>query len=176
MVFALSGCDGESGSEGGGLCLLGGQTGAEVWHDGQKVELLATATMGKWHGFQGYKFGFRVDQVELQLSIENYPEPKNKKDQEECVHKLAIYVCNPAVGDAEPELFPQGEQLAYRVTYTWGNADWNEVMDNFGGHLSGESRLTITEYADGYISGTFRFVFDNVVLEDGRFTHIPIAR
>jgi len=156
-------------------CLLGGDVAAEAWRDGQKIELLATATMGKNFGFQGFKCCYPVDKVEIELSIWNYPNPK-EKDREECVHRILIYVDNPAVGEAEPEAIPKDGRLTYRVAYTWGNADQNKWMDYFGGHLSGESQLTITEYADGYISGTFRFEFDNAMLEDGRFTHVPIAR
>ncbi len=177
VLLVAAGCDG--GDDEGNPCRLGGNTGAEFWRDGQKVEVLASATASKVMGMKDSQPVW-VEKVTVALEIAKYPTPT---DKDECVQKLTIAVSNPVVGKAEVDGMPENGEMTVTATYGWDNANQDSWLDNVHSHLSNESEVVIKEYADGYISGTFRLVWkadpltktEGVVLEDGSFKHVPVT-
>lgn len=179
LFLSLVGCDSENDSEGSNPCLLGGGTAAEVWRDGQKIELLATAALSKSFAMVDYHPVW-VEAVTVTLSIEKY----GASASETCVQRLTFIISNPGEGEGKPDTSSEDEEMTYTATYGWGNSDeLMTALDNVAtGRLTDESKLLITEYGDGFISGTFTLVwgadpltlFDGVALDEGRFTNVPV--
>jgi len=171
MLLTASGCASGDDSK-GNPCLLGGGAPAEVFRDGEKIELLATATLSKAFAMVD-AHPVWVEQLTIVLSIEKYESPS----QEECVQKVTLAISNPAVGEAEIDILSKDGASTYNAVYGWGNSDLDGSLDNAAtGNLTEESQLVISEFGEGYVSGTFRLVWsEGVVLEDGKFDHVPVA-